>query len=282
MVLFKKAKDLKNWIGRHMATGTKTGFVPTMGALHEGHLSLIKTAKNENELTVCSIFINPKQFNDLSDFNNYPVTIENDIRKLEQSGCDVLFLPTIEEMYPPDNSVNLHYELGNLESILEGKFRPGHFQGVCIIVDKLLQIVSPNTLYLGQKDYQQCMVIAKLLELTDKKQITISYCPTLRETDGLAMSSRNSRLTIEARGKATAIFQSLQYLKTNFADRELEFVKNEARKILTENGFKIDYVEIVEAETLSSIENWDGHTKIVALIAAFLDDVRLIDNLKLN
>ena len=196
MILFKKANDLRKWLDAQHKNGKRIGFVPTMGALHPGHISLIKKSKTENPVTVCSIFINPSQFNDPADFKKYPVTIETDIDMLEEADCDALFLPGSEEIYPDGYSNSKLYDIGYLETVLEGKYRPGHFQGVCMVVDRLLDIVQPDQLFLGQKDYQQCMVIKRLLILkgqTDK--IGLSICPTLREADGLAMSSRNLRLS---------------------------------------------------------------------------------------
>ena len=169
MILLKK---LELRIPGHSAEKGKTiGFVPTMGALHAGHISLIKASKNENPITVCSIFVNPTQFNDPKDFEKYPVTIEKDIDMLKEAGCDVLFLPSVEEMYPEGIVTENHYDLGYLETILEGKFRPGHFQGVCMVMQRLLKIVSRIDLYLGQKDYQQCMVIKRLIELMGERKI---------------------------------------------------------------------------------------------------------------
>src|SRR5215212_8351624 len=167
MIIFKTPDALSGHINQQKKSGKKIGFVPTMGALHEGHLSLIGVAKKPNDLTICSIFVNPTQFNNPEDFKLYPVTIEKDIEQLIRAGCDILFLPSVDEMYPAGHSKK-HYPLGRIETILEGYYRPGHFQGVCQIVDRLLDIVRPDNLYLGQKDFQQCMVIRKLLQLLGK------------------------------------------------------------------------------------------------------------------
>jgi pantoate--beta-alanine ligase len=165
MVLFKTADKLHNYLDLKRKQGKTCGFVPTMGALHAGHISLVKACKKDNDLCVVSIFVNPTQFNDKADFEKYPLTPEQDIALLEQHGCDILFMPPASEIYPGGIIPSHHYELGELETVLEGKFRPGHFQGVCMVVDRLLQLVQPNRLYLGQKDYQQCMVITRLLAL---------------------------------------------------------------------------------------------------------------------
>ncbi len=283
MRLFKKRESLHFWLDLQQKNGRKIGFVPTMGALHEGHITLIKASKKENDITVASIFVNPTQFNDSVDFDKYPKTIENDILLLEGVACDVLFLPSVAEMYPNGVVQNENYELGNLETLLEGKYRPGHYQGVCMIVHRLLEIVSPDNLYLGQKDYQQCMIINKLVELIGlKEKININIEPTLREYDGLAMSSRNMRLTEEERKMAPEIFKSLSYIKENFNNKDLSQLVNEGLSALEANGFKVDYVEIADAGTLLPIRKTEKDEKAIALIAAFLNDIRLIDNILLN
>lgn len=282
MILFKKATDLHKYLDAQRKDGKKAGFVPTMGALHAGHISLVETSKTANDITISSIFVNPTQFNNQTDFDKYPVTIEKDIYMLEKTGCDILFLPSVVEVYPA-SFVKQHYDLGYLETILEGKYRPGHFQGVCMVVHRLLDIVKPDNLYLGQKDYQQCMVIAKLIELIgmgDLIQLNIS--PTLRENDGLAMSSRNMRLNAEEREKAPAIYQSLSFIKANLKAGDITLLKSEAVDLLIEKGFKVDYAEICDAKDLSVVDEWDAEQKLVALIAAFNNEVRLIDNMLLN
>jgi pantoate--beta-alanine ligase len=282
MILFKKAYDLHNYLDAQTKTGKTIGFVPTMGALHEGHISLAETSRKHNNITVSSIFINPTQFNDKKDFEKYPVTIETDIQLLEQAGCDVLFIPTVAEMYPGGTNAKKHYDLGTLENVLEGKYRPGHFQGVCMIVERLLHIVLPHNLYIGQKDYQQCMVISKLVELMGlKDRININVSPTRREPSGLAMSSRNMRLSKEGKQNAAGIYQTLSFIRENIQPGNLQPLKEAANKMLTGKNFKPDYVEIADATTLEPVAVWDGRQKVVALIAAFLEDVRLIDNMLL-
>lgn len=252
-----------------------------MGALHQGHISLLETAKKNCDITVCSIFVNPTQFNDKNDFDKYPITIESDVDKLEKAGCDILFLPSASEIYPEFDLVNDTYNLGYLETVLEGKYRPGHFQGVCQVVYRLLKIIPANFLFLGQKDFQQCMVIKKMLELT-KIDTIINICPTLREKDGLALSSRNVRLTSDERKNAIEIFKALSYIKNNIAPGNLSDLKKKTFNRLIEKGFKPDYVEIASADSLTIINDWDGKTKLVALIAAFTGSVRLIDNMLLQ
>ena len=280
MILFKKTTDLCKWIDAQRKKDNLIGFVPTMGALHDGHISLVDASKKKDSITVCSIFVNPTQFNDPKDFKKYPVTLEKDIYLLEKAGCDVLFLPSEQEVYPDGIIPNMHYELGYLETVLEGKYRPGHFQGVCMVVHRLLEIVNPDHLYLGQKDYQQCKVITKLVELIGLKNKTeIITCPTLRETDGLAMSSRNMRLDEIERKKATAIYRSLKMIKEKPGNETPAEIKKKAQLLLEEAGFKVDYVEIADAGNLSHVNLWDDNQKYVALVAATINDVRLIDNI---
>ncbi len=283
MILFKKATDLRKWLDAQSKKGNSIGFAPTMGALHAGHISLVEISKKANPVTVSSIFVNPTQFNDPKDFEKYPITIEKDIAMLEAAGCDVLFLPSVKEMYPEGSDQKMQYDLGYLETILEGKFRPGHFQGVCMVVHRLLEIVQPDNLYLGQKDYQQCMVITKLVDLINKQdKIRVNICPTLREADGLAMSSRNMRLNKEERKTAATIYQGLSFIKENITQQNINTLKKQTQSILEKAGFRVDYVEIAEAANLSPVTTWNENKKTVALIAAFMNDVRLIDNMLLN
>jgi pantoate--beta-alanine ligase len=280
MIIFKSAGQLTAYLEKQRNSGASIGFVPTMGALHKGHISLIEQSSAQNSLTVCSIFVNPTQFNNKEDFKHYPITIEKDIEELNYAGCSILFLPTEAEIYPT-NYLSVHYELGKLESILEGYYRPGHFQGVCQVVDRLLSIVNPHNIYIGQKDYQQCMVIKRLIELLGKSgQIRINIAPTIREKDGLAMSSRNLRLTNDQRSKALTIYTELSAIKEHLNEEPLDQLKKEAIRHLQEAGFFVDYVEIANAETLEPAAN--KKEQLVALIAASLGDVRLIDNISLN
>lgn len=280
MILFKKATDISKYLIQQKNEGRSVGFVPTMGALHPGHLSLIKNSQSDNSITVCSIFVNPAQFNDKKDFDNYPSTIEQDIDMLEEADCDVLFYPDVSEIYPVGTDTEKIYDLGYLENVLEGKYRPGHFQGVCMVVHKLLTIIPCNTIYIGQKDYQQCMVIKKLIEI-ENIPTSIIICPTLREADGLAMSSRNVRLSLIEREKATLISETLLFLKNNLKPGNLNELIRTATENLNTASFKVDYIEIANANNLELIKHWDGKTKTVALAAAFLGDIRLIDNMLL-
>lgn len=283
MIIFKTATDLRRHLDKLVSNGKTIGFAPTMGALHQGHLLLVAASKQQCNVSVVSIFVNPTQFNDPKDFEKYPVTIDTDCKLLEEHRVDILFLPSVEEIYPHGIIAKRHYELGELENLLEGKYRPGHFQGVCQVVERLLEIVQPHQLFLGQKDYQQCMVLQKLVALMGAS-ITVSIAPTLREKDGLAMSSRNLRLTKDEREKATAIYQQLVMIKKKFSTEKISVLKQKASENLLQNGFhKIDYVEIASAETLLPVQENDNRSgKAVALVAAFIGDVRLIDNLLLN
>ena len=283
MILFKRSNDLSNYLDIQRKQGRKLNFVPTMGALHPGHLSLIRGAKTENDLCICSIFVNPTQFNDPADYKKYPVTIENDIMLLETEGCDVLFLPSEAEIYPNGTGNVRHYDLGYLETVLEGKYRPGHFQGVCMVVHRLLELVMPDSLHIGQKDYQQCMVIKRLVGLIGLENVLkIVISPTLREPDGLAMSSRNTRLTDDDRKKASMIFESLQYIKKQIRKGRLDDLKRQTIQKFIGNEFTVDYLEIADTLTLQLVDHWDGKQKLVALAAVFLDGVRLIDNVLLS
>ena len=280
MILYKKKTDLIAKINSLKKEDKTIGFVPTMGALHQGHLSLIEASRKQNDITVCSIFINPTQFNDSNDFNKYPITLENDILLLTESSADLLFLPNIDEIYPEGKPTD-HYNLGDLETILEGKYRPGHFQGVCQVVQRLFNIVQPHNTYFGQKDYQQCMVIKKLVELLHFP-IQIIVHPTVREQSGFAMSSRNLRLSDDDKQRAVVLYNALSFIKENRAKTNLDEVKEKAAQMIKDTGFeKIDYLEICDAETLQTLQTKNSAKPKVALVAAYLSGVRLIDNMLL-
>ncbi len=259
----------------------KINLVPTMGALHKGHITLIQESRKAGGLVICSIFVNPTQFNDPKDYQKYPKTLEKDIDLLEENGNDILFLPEAEDIYPKGISNLETYELGQLEKLLEGQFRPGHFQGVCQVMRRILEIITPDQLFMGQKDYQQCMVIKRLISLMNAP-IKFFAIPTVREKDGLAMSSRNLRLDASGRKNAAAVSESLQYIRKNIKPGELSALKTKAREILEEKEFKVDYLELADADNLNIVKSWDGKQKLVALVAAFQGEVRLIDNMVLG
>ena len=278
MYIFKKIKDLQDFLSRESGS---LGFVPTMGALHQGHISLIARARKENVRVVCSIFINPTQFNDPVDFAKYPIRLASDIQQLSLAETDILFLPSIDEMYPEGLLSDSHFNIGYLDTVLEGAQRPGHFKGVCQIVDRLLFAVNPDKLYLGEKDYQQCLVIRKLLELSGRNTQLI-ICPTSRESNGLAMSSRNMRLSVSARDLAGLIFKCLQDINSNQNQVSFEELKEEKIKTLQANGFEIEYLLLANAETLQLLSEFTVSASMIVLIAVRKEGVRLIDNLRLK
>ncbi len=271
---------METWLASRRNQVARIGFVPTMGALHEGHLSLIRASKDAGDLTVCSIFVNPTQFNDQQDFQKYPITTENDILLLEKQGTDLLFLPSREEIYAPGENLET-YSLGYLETVFEGLYRPGHFQGVCQVMRRLLERVKPDDLFMGQKDFQQCLVIKELIrELGIPTQF--HTVPTRREPDGLAMSSRNTRLSRDERSRSTGIFKALTYIKENLTAGNLNALLAHAQSMLDESGFRTEYIAIAKTEDLQPVNDWNGKDKVIALAAAFQGPVRLIDNMLLN
>ncbi len=279
MIIFKEAKALQHYIENQKSKGQSIGFVPTMGALHNGHISLISASKKETDITVCSIFINPTQFNDPTDFEKYPVTIKEDIALLESHQCAILFIPPVSEIYPHGTDNGGNYDLGKLEFVLEGEYRPGHFQGVCQVVERLLRLANPDVLFLGQKDFQQQLIIKNLIKIIGLL-IKVETVITLREPSGLAMSSRNMRLNDEQKKQASVIYSTLEIIKQNFRFKSFPLLESAAEKHLLKNGFeKVDYVKIVSASDLSSVNRWDGTGHLVALIAASIGGVRLIDNM---
>jgi pantoate--beta-alanine ligase len=276
MILFKKAKDLSEYIENQLLKDCKIGFVPTMGALHQGHISLLDKANAENNISIVSIFVNPTQFNNPEDFAKYPITLGADIEKLSKANCTILYAPSVQEMYPNGTTALQNYNIGNLDKSLEGEFRPGHFQGVCNVVHTLLLHTKPNNLYMGAKDYQQCMVVNKLIKITNLP-IKLHVCPTLRETSGLAMSSRNKRLSEIGLQKAASIYAALNYIKDN-KTYNWDSVKNKASKIITAQGLEMEYLILANATELNIMHEFDLEQPMVVLVAAYLEGVRLIDN----
>ncbi|NNV57849.1 pantoate--beta-alanine ligase [Limnovirga soli] len=282
MIIIKEIAALQKILLSYLSGEKSIGFVPTMGALHSGHLRLVSESIHQNTCTVVSIFVNPAQFNDQKDYEKYPKTLEADIYKLEQAGTTILFLPTVEEIYPNGFETNLHYNLGKLDTLLEGFYRPGHFQGVCRVVHRLLEIVKPHHLYMGQKDYQQCMVVQWLIK-EFHLPLVLHITPTERAANGLALSSRNLRLSANGLEKAVAIFNALTYIKKNLTTLPINTLKSNAISSLLEAGFdKIDYISICHATTLNEINNYETNIPTVILAAAFLENVRLIDNMLVN
>ena len=274
--------DLHQQVARLKATRGRVGFVPTMGALHAGHISLVHRMKQTADAVVASIFVNPTQFNDPADFAKYPITMGSDIRQLALAGCDLLFVPSVETMYPAGTMLEHPYPLGRLEQLLEGAHRPGHFQGVCQVVDQLLDYVQPDCMILGRKDYQQCMVLQKLVGWRNQP-IELVFGETCREEDGLAMSSRNRRLSEAGRQQAPIIYQTLRFMANAWLDGlNPDLIMQQARQRLEAGGFQPDYAVVAHPESLEQVDQFDSTVQPVFLIAAHLDGVRLIDNLSLT
>lgn len=274
--------DTKSALNEHLSSikshGKPIGFVPTMGALHKGHVSLITLSKQANLYTVCSIFVNPTQFNDKNDLENYPRTPQLDHQMLKEAGCDVLFAPTVSEIYPTEDK--RQFDFGHLDHILEGKHRPGHFLGVAKVVSILFDIVKPDKAFFGSKDYQQVMVIQELVKQLHLP-IQIVACPIIREEDGLAMSSRNMRLTVEERKAAKLLPELLNKAKIMKANgATLDEIKHFVVSSLSQNPiYKLDYFEVCNPENLIIHSTIEPKTSAIALIACFVGKIRLIDNL---
>jgi pantoate--beta-alanine ligase len=282
MLLIKGIKDLKKQLKIYRHQKRAIGFVPTMGALHAGHISLLKRSKKTCDITVCSIFVNPTQFNDKTDFNRYPNTIGKDIEILNDTGCDILFLPSVKEMYPEGFVNKTTINFGFLAETLEGEHRPGHFSGMAQIVEKLLRIVNPNKLFMGQKDYQQQLIVRELIKTRNFKTELVT-CPTTREKDGLAMSSRNARLDAASRKLAVQISKTLRKVKSEIRNPKSEIpiiLKDGFERLASFKEITPEYIEIRNAETLLPPTN--KSEKLIALAAVKIGGVRLIDNLLLN
>jgi pantoate--beta-alanine ligase len=277
MKVFSTIQETKKYLRQQFQLGKSIGFVPTMGALHAGHINLVERSKRENDLTIASIFVNPTQFNNPEDLKKYPRTLETDCALLSPAGCDVVFAPSAEEMY--GSLPNLSFHFGSLETVMEGAFRPGHFNGVGIVVSKLFHIIQPQRAYFGLKDLQQVAVIRRLVyDLSF--DLEIIPCETVRESDGLAMSSRNMRLTFAERQLAPQVFQTLQIAKNSLLEGESTFLaKEKAMNYLKKfPEFSIEYIEISDFDALQPIESINKNGKTAVCIAAFLGSVRLIDN----
>ncbi|WP_251968302.1 pantoate--beta-alanine ligase [Parabacteroides sp. AD58] len=278
MKIVSSIKDLKNFLALEREKGKKIGLVPTMGALHAGHISLVKRCVAENDICVVSDFVNPTQFNDKHDLETYPRTLEADCALLEPVGCDYVFAPSVAEMYPePDTRV---FDLGPVAAVMEGPRRPGHFNGVAQVVSKLFYIVEPDNAYFGEKDFQQIAVIREMVRQLNLP-VHIVDCPIQREADGLALSSRNTRLTPEQRQKAPVIARTLKesttFVPAKSVQEVIDFVVNTINQV---PEMKVEYFEIVDGHTMQSIKNWSDTTYPVGCITVYCGEVRLIDNIK--
>jgi pantoate--beta-alanine ligase len=278
-ILYHK-KALSEYLASFRREGKRIGLVPTMGALHAGHLSLLNYIKEYCDISVCSIFVNPTQFNDPEDLEKYPRPIQQDLKLLEEIGCDVVFIPAVEEMYGEGEEWTI--ELGRLDQVLEGALRPGHYQGVTQIVKKLFDVVKPDVACFGQKDYQQFLVVEKMVEIYSL-DIDLIMCPTLREADGLAMSSRNVRLSPKGRQQALAIVKTLIGFQETYLNLGLGEARDQAIRKLTESeGLTLEYFEVCEPQTLRTVHSAEKGDQLVVLVAAWVDGVRLIDNIILG
>ncbi len=278
MKIFTTRQNLEEYLQQLRLDGKKTGFVPTMGALHQGHLSLLAQAQQQTDVVICSIFVNPTQFNDPKDLERYPRPIASDTAKLEQAGCDILFNPDVSEMYAANE--HWHLDIGELEHLLEGEFRPGHYQGVTQVVYKLFDIVKPDAAFFGQKDYQQCLVIQRMIDLMNLP-VKMVICPILREPDGLAMSSRNIHLSSEERQHALILSKTLNWLKENFDKDQIVSQAEKCREMIkSKPGVEPEYFEIADGTNLHPANK--DTKNIVALVAARVGKTRLIDNVMIE
>ena len=278
MKLVHTIQELRAELDIQRKAGKKIGFVPTMGALHEGHASLVRRAVAENEIVVVSVFVNPTQFNDKNDLLKYPRTLEADCELLEKEGTAYVFAPSVEEIYPEPDTRQFSY--APLDTVMEGKFRPGHFNGVCQVVSKLFMMVEPDVAYFGEKDFQQLAIIREMVKQMNFP-LQIVGCPIVREADGLALSSRNARLSEEQRKQALEIsqtlFKSVEYAASHTLEETQQFVEE---SIAAAEGLELEYFEIVDGMTLQKIASWEDTDYVVGCITVFCGEVRLIDNIK--
>jgi len=276
MVVAKNNIALFNALALAQLQGKSIGFVPTMGALHQGHLSLIDASKKACDITVCSIFVNPTQFNDKKDLEKYPRTEEADLSMLSAANCDIVYLPTVDDIYPTD-WICPEFDFGNLDKVMEGAHRPGHFKGMSQVVHRLLYLVQPDKLFMGQKDFQQLTIVRRMLQLLNW-DIELVSCPIVRELDNVAMSSRNVRLSGSERASARSISKVLMHLNKNQFASAKDFCQWAMYQLNLVEFVTAEYVEIVDTQTLQPISNWHEHKQLVCCIAAKVGEVRLIDN----
>lgn len=278
MKIVKGIKELKGYLIDSKRDGKRVGLVPTMGALHKGHLSLVERCVRENDICVVSVFVNPTQFNDKHDLETYPRTLEADCALLESAGCDFVFAPSVEEIYPePDTRT---FDFGTVMQVMEGAKRPGHFNGVAQVVSKLFYIVEPDNAYFGEKDFQQIAVIRAMVKQL-QIPVQINACPIVREADGLALSSRNTRLTPELRAKAPMIAHTLRGSKAMAATHSVsEVIDYVVSTLNADPDLEVEYYEIVDGDSLVAIRDWKDTSYAVGCITVYCGEVRLIDNIK--
>ena len=278
MKIVKGINELKGYLVDSKRNGKRIGLVPTMGALHKGHLSLVERCVRENDICVVSVFVNPTQFNDKHDLETYPRTLEADCALLESAGCDFVFAPSVEEMYPePDTRT---FDFGTVMQVMEGAKRPGHFNGVAQVVSKLFYIVEPDNAYFGEKDFQQIAVIRAMVKQL-QIPVRINACPIVREADGLALSSRNTRLTPALRQKAPLIARTLQESKALAATKSVrEVIDYVVNTLNADPDLEVEYYEIVDGNSLVSIQDWKDTSYAVGCVTVYCGEVRLIDNIK--
>ena len=280
MEIINNAAEMHAWSKNRQKEGLSVGFVPTMGALHKGHIELVNHSVKGNDVTVCSIFVNPVQFNNPDDLEKYPRTFDHDVAILRDAACDVVFYPSVKEIYP--EPVTRQYDFGMLDKVMEGRFRPGHFNGVAIVVKRLFDIVAPDRAYFGEKDFQQLAIIRALVKL-DNLDVEIIPCPIVREPDGLAMSSRNVRLNEEQRKNAPLIYDTLLFAKKMYPHFQPDELKKEVEQRINNNPhMQLEYFEISDTATLEPVEQNKSKKPVVACIAVYMGEVRLIDNMILN
>jgi pantoate--beta-alanine ligase len=276
MLVFKKITELQELLSTYQLQGKTIGFVPTMGALHQGHISLIDISKKQTDITICSIFVNPTQFNNKEDLIQYPRTPEQDIQLLESVNCDILYMPEKSDVYP--ENIIRNFQFGYIDTILEGAKRPGHFNGVGQVVSIFLEGIKPHKAFFGSKDYQQVMVVKNLVTQL-QLPVEIISCPILREPDGLAMSSRNTRLTVEERKIAAFVPKIMSEAKTLVAQKGITYAKLFVDEQIAKHPLmKLEYYEVCDADSLEILSNTHSSKKMISLIALFVGNIRLIDN----
>ncbi len=281
MQVFKTVQALQIYLNDLRKNGQQIGFAPTMGALHSGHLSLIAASKADNACTVCSIFVNPTQFDNADDLDKYPRTTERDLELLSEAGCEVVFIPNAKEIYPENIVIRNDFDFGELDKVMEGAFREGHFAGMAQVVNRLLEIVEPNRLYMGQKDFQQLTIVRSMLKQTNSKTELV-MCPIVREADGLAKSSRNVRLTPENRQKAIVLSETLRKVKERLTESSIQDLEQFALVHLNLPNFRPEYFKVVDGISLQEIESIDDADFVVACTAVWAGEIRLIDNMILK